>query len=301
MPSHAAAASSFKNVLQAVGLVFAGYSFFAVNDALTKWLIRSYPLSEVIFISGGCGAAIIAALILFKYGWRGFLSPNTHWHLTRGVCIALSTFCVVHALSLIPLADFYSIVFLSPLAMAVMSHFFLNERIGWHRFIAIIAGFCGILVLAGPQFENPNPGFLFALVSVLFVSGNGIFARLVRHENNKLLYAFYPMAGNALFNLPLTLPDFQTPAAADIPLMALLVVFGICGILCYTMGFARAPETALVAPIHYTQILWGVAFGYVLFGDVPSLNTLAGATIIIGAGLYLLWREHINHRNKAGG
>ena len=286
---------TFKSTLQAMAFAAAGYSFFAFGDVILKWLTKSYGVSEILFFVGVMGAILTGAIIVRQRGWRGLSSAHLRWHALRTLCAVLSTFFVVHAFSLIPMTDLYGIVFLSPLVIAVMSHFFLGERIGWHRIAAIIAGFCGVIVLAGPQFESHNMGIIYALMSVLFIACGGIAVRKSRTEKNFLLYALYPLLGNALFNLPLMLPGFKTPAPGDLMLIFILIVFSTIGTLFYARGFSRAHTTAVVAPFHYIQMLWGVLFGLVFFGDVPAPTTLAGAAIIIGAGLYLVWREHVHH------
>jgi S-adenosylmethionine uptake transporter len=205
--------------------------------------------------------------------------------------VALTSFCVVHSFARIPLADFYGIVFLSPMVIALMSALFLKERIGLHRFIAIILGFSGVIILAGPQFETMNVGIIFALISVLFISANAILLRKIGHENTLLIFAFYPVLFSALLNAPFVFNNYIPIDASHSLLYLSLVPLVLIGVIGLALGFRLAPETSVVAPFHYLQIIWGVIFGYYLFNDVPSASTIVGASIIVIAGFYLIMRE----------
>jgi S-adenosylmethionine uptake transporter len=284
----------FAKSLQAIIIVTLGWSCFAFADVISKWLTQSYSVSQVICLTSLAGAVYTGLWIIFRYGYKGFCSEKIKWHMLRGLCVTGTSFAVVHALSLIPLADFYSIVFLSPLVLALLSKFILGEHIGLHRALAIIIGFSGVLILAQPQFQDFNNGFLFALAGVFFIAGNGIIIRKISHEPITSLYAFYPFIFAAIINAPLMAYDMKAISLVDLPLILALPVFLVGGLVGFSLGFSKAPVTAIVAPFHYTQIIWGILFGYFLFGDIPTSATLLGASIIILAGLYLIWREYVS-------
>lgn len=290
-----AGASRYRQTLQAIGWGVMGWTCFAFADIVTKWLTQTYSVSQILCITNLIGTIVTGMWIVFRHGKTGFRSQRMKWHMARGVCVVGSSVLVVNAVARVPLADFYGIVFLSPMAVALLSALVLGEKIGIHRLIAIIAGFGGVLVLAGPQFDDLNIGLVFAFCSVLFIATNSIIIRKIGREPVTMLFAFYPFVYSAVFNLPFMLGSYTPVASGDMILFLILPALALAGLIGFALGFSRAPETAVVAPFHYTQIIWGVMFGFFLFGDIPTPATLAGVVIIIAAGLYLIWREHLAH------
>lgn len=291
-------ANHFDYFLKTILISLIGWAMFVVTDTLNKWVVQDFKISFVIFTFSFFSALLTGFYIFFRYGFNGFRTERYKWHFIRAVCICASTLLCICALKLIPLADFYGIIFLSPLLLCLMSHFFLKERIGRHRMTAIIVGFMGVLVLAGPQFNEGNIGFLFALSAVFFSASNGISVRKIGREKNMILFAFYPSLFNMIVFLPFVLMD--APASMP-PLDGLFLIFliapaSIAGLVLHSLAFARAPETSMIAPFHYSQMIWGVMIGYFLFDEIPGFQTILGASIIIGAGLYMIWREHKLHK-----
>lgn len=291
--------TSFRPMLRIMAIALAGWFLFVVSDTVTKYLTHVYPVPEVIFLTYCSGMIGTGLYILARHGVKGFATKRPQWHLARACSGALGAQMVVHALSMIPLADFYGIVFLSPLLLCLLSHFFLGETIGRHRMTAILVGFAGVLVLAGPQFSAGNSGFLFALAAVIFSALNGMTVRKIGKEPVLALFAFYPFVAGTLLNLPLMLMDPNSVVPhhpLNIMLFLLVPPVMLFGLMAYSYAFAHVHETAVIAPFHYSQIIWGTAIGYMLFGDVPTQRTILGAAIIISAGLYMIWREHALHK-----
>jgi S-adenosylmethionine uptake transporter len=284
--------------LKTVLISLAGWFLYVISDTMMKWLTQDYPVSEVLVLTYGLGLVIIVPYIAYRHGFRAFAPAQWKWHLARGLSGSVGGFLGVEALHRIPMADFYGVVFLTPLLLCLLSHFILKERIGRHRITAIVVGFMGVMILAGPKFASGSSGYLFALSAVLFAALNGIFVRKIGREPILLLFAFYVYLVNVLLNLPILWlgREFVMPGWSDVPLFAAVPVVVLGGLLAYSVSFSRVRETAMIAPFHYSQILWGTILGYVLFHDVPTLRTLAGAAVIIGAGLYMIWREHTLHK-----
>ncbi len=280
--------------LNAIIMVTFGYSVFAFSDTITKWLAQGFGLHQILATSSLAGLLITGGWVLSVKGWKGFITPKIKWHLWRSLCVLLISFFVVKALPLIPLADFYGIVFLSPLSVLLLSAVFLKENIGRHRLWAIIVGFAGVIILAGPQFNHMNEGLLFAFLAMLLISTGIILIRKTGHDYLPL-YGFYPSLLIFIVNAPLAVTSFEMP---DIHAGLIFLIYSpliLLGQLTMSLGFARAPETAVVAPFHYIQMLWGVLFGYFLFSDIPSLATITGSSLIISSGLYIIWQEHKSH------
>ncbi len=285
--------------IKTIFISLSGWMLYVFSDTITKWLTDSYSVSEIMVVSYTAGLLLIVPYIGLRYGWKAFL-PERTWklHVMRGISGALGTVVGVHALHLIPLTDFYGVVFLTPLLLCLMSHFILKERIGKHRITAIVVGFMGVLVLAGPQFSAGSAGYLFALSAVIFAASNGILVRKIGRETVLLRFAFYVFAANVVINLPILMMEdsFVMPQPGDIALFLAIPPIVMGGLIAYSVAFSRVKETAMIAPFHYSQIIWGAILGYFLFHEVPTARTVIGAAIIIGAGLYMIWREYVLHK-----
>lgn len=287
--------SVFKSNISAIALCVTGWTAWVFTDTISKYLTQDYSIAQII-----CLANIITAIVTFiwlikSHGLQSLKTPLLKLHLLRGLSIVGTAYCVVSAIARIPLADFYGIIFLSPLVFLFAAHFLLKEMIGWHRILASVVGFGGVLILAGPQFNGYNTGITFAMIAVLFVCANSFFVRKMKDEPALPLFAFFPALFNAVVFLPFMAMDFRMPEAIHIPLFLVFAPLIVTGLIAFTLGFNRATETAIVMPFHYTQMIWGVALGYLLFGDVPTVTTIIGSAIIIGSGLYIIWREHQLH------
>lgn len=293
---------TFHQSLNAIGLACLGWFFFCACDVVTKSLVQGYSAAQLLATNAIIGLALTGAIVLARHGWRAFLTPNWRWYLFRGVTVIGSSFCVVNALGLIPLADFYGIIFLVPMITTLIAVIFLKEHIGPWRWGAIFAGFLGVLIIAGPSFSENSIGYLYALAAALFAGTNALVIRKIGHEPVVTLYAFFPLLANAVFFVPLLFATtgFEMPrTGVDWSLFILTAPLAYLGMILYSLGFSRARDTSLVAPFHYSQMLWGVLFGLLFFDEIPGLPTVLGAMIIIGAGLLVIWREHLHHHKIA--
>lgn len=277
--------------LHAILLGLIGWSAFAGADTISKWLAQNYAVPQIIFSSSLVGVFLIAFWIFYKHGPQGFITKNWKWHIIRAFAISATTFFVVNALALIPLSDFYGLIFIAPMITAILSNIILGETIGYHRLVAIIVGFLGVLILSGPQLETINIGLFFTLAAALTVSISSIIIRKIGPEKVTSLYAFFPFILNLIIYSPFMLINFKPPAASELILFASIAPIVIIGIICLSLGFIKAPSTSVIAPLHYIQILWGALLGILLFEDIPTPAVLYGAAIIILAGLYLIWTE----------
>lgn len=293
--------SLFRQNIKAIMIALTAWFCFSLTDAFTKTLTGEYPAVQLIGMSALTGMILSAGLIFFRHGWRGFLTPNWKLFVIRGLLVIVVSYMVVTALSMITLADFYGIVFMTPFLVTIMSVLFLKEKIGIHRIIALIAGFIGVIVLAGPRMDSIPMGLAYAFIGMVGGSVVTIIIRKIGREPVSELFAFVPCTANALVYVPLMLMPGNFHVPENPWMLTELLALGLTafmGFLCFSIGFTRATETAVVAPFHYSQMIWGVLFGYLLFGDVPALTTIIGSLIILVAGLYMLWREYVHHKTS---
>jgi S-adenosylmethionine uptake transporter len=278
-----------------------GFFLFCIADTMAKFLTVDYSAFEILGLSALAGTLATGAFIVVRHGWRGLIHPRWGWYIGRGAAQAISSGFVVASLATIPLADFYGIIFLSPMLATGLAALFLKEKIGIYRIAAVILGFVGVLIICGPSFSQGNIGYLLAFCAALFSAMGGIFIRKIGDEPIILRYAFYPFLFATLFMLPLAVIDGikSVSRPGDLALMLGIAPIVVVAMILYSIGFARARDISMVAPFHYTQIIWGSLFGYVLFKDIPAAETWVGAGLIILAGLVVIWREQIHHRQIA--
>lgn len=291
--------SLFRQNIKAILIAMTGWFCFSLTDAFTKSLTDEYPAVQLIGMGSLVGLTLSASLILVKYGWRGFITPNWKLFLLRGILVIAVSYLVVNALSMITLSDFYGVIFMTPFCVTIMSVLLLKEKIGIHRIIAMVIGFAGVVILAGPRLDSVPFGLLMAFLGMIGGSLVTIIIRKIGREPVSELFAFVPCTANALVygTLMLVPGNFYMP---DNPLelwAPIAIGFtAFIGFMCFSIGFTRATETAVVAPFHYSQMIWGVLLGYLIFGDVPPLTTAIGSLIIFAAGIYMLWREYVHHK-----
>lgn len=288
-----------KQVFSAIFLVIIGYFGFNIADLLSKILQNHYSIHQVLATSSFLAFCISATWLKTRYGWKAFFPPNFKPHIIRALCICGVVYCMVSSLKLLSLADFYGIIFIMPFMVMIMSVLFLKEHVGIHRWAATIIAFTGILILAGPQFSSIGLGVVLALLGAFFSALNVVMLRVIGKNNPVPFYGVYPFFLLFLISITgLVLTDSFVPVRIqDLPLFALHGPAAFLGTTAISIGFTKAPETAMVAPFNYTQIIWGVLFGWLVFGNLPTTTTWIGLSFVIGAGLYSLWREYkISHR-----
>jgi len=285
-----------QKLLQAILIGLIGWTCFSLSDTSVKFLSIHHSISWILVINGAFGAALAIILLLSRYGRAGFHTKKWKLHILRGVTVCLISVCVVNALARLPMADFYSIIFISPLLTALASILFMKEEFKLYRIGAIITGFVGVVIVAGPQMSNFTIGIPLTFAAALCLSLNSLIARKIGHQDALPLYALLPFSFVCLANLPFALqtglPEI-TISSWSFLLAAPLIMIGQ---ICFCQAFSRTPSASALAPFHYIQMLWGILIGYFLFKDIPSATTLIGAAIIIGSGLYLITRERRKRR-----
>lgn len=237
---------------------------------------------------------LVLALVLFRV-WSNRLILKTRdlrGQLLRGIFMFGSTIFNFVALQTLQLAETISIAFFSPMLVVALAGPLLGERAGWRRWSAIFVGFIGVLIITRPGFGGFGVGHLFALGFVLCHSFYVIMTRRMGATESAESLIFYSALTPTLFLLPVV------PLYGSMPQGALqwglLLVIGVCGGLGHWLlikAYQQATTSAL-APYPYSQIVWMVSLGWLVFGDLPDRWTVVGATIIVMSGLYILHREH---------
>lgn len=289
-----------RHVLQAVGLIALGYLGFSVADLCSKLLQEQYKVYQVLMVSGFLGTCISVTWLAARHGIKAFFPHNLKLHLLRAATTCCTAYCMVSALKTLPMADFYGVTFLAPFIILLMSIVFLKEHVGWRRWLAVALAFSGVLVLAGPQLNSFGIGFFFAFGGAFFSAVSVILMRYIGHGQPLPLYSVYSsFTIFAVSAIAMLATDTYIPfQAEDLTAFAFHGPMATVGIICTAVGFARAPEASVVAPFIYTQIVWGILFGFLFFGVMPIATTYIGLAMIIGAGCYSIWRDYRRAHDK---
>jgi drug/metabolite transporter (DMT)-like permease len=265
-------------------LVFGGV------NALVKWQAEAYPIAELVFFR-----SLFALLPVLYLGMRtGFAAmlktsmPGAH--LFRSAIWFVSVTCTFVSYHLLPMADAAAIAFSAPLFLTALSAPVLGERVGPHRWLAVAAGFAGVLVMVRPGLGVFQWGAVFGLGNAICYAIGSLAVRQMASTERSSTIVFYTMLLATLLSA-LALPFvWVTPRPLDFAVMAVIGVLGGIGQLLMVQAFHHAPASA-VAPWNYSMMIWALLLGWLIWGEVPDAAVLLGAAVVIGSGLYLLHRE----------
>ena len=285
------------------GMIFMvlAMALFAANDAGTKFAVKVVPVSEVMVLRGGF-ALVFLALVLW---WRGELRDTPKifdWQVSlRGFAEAANGVLLISALALIPLGNVITIIQLVPFLMTVIAAVTLGERVGWRRWIAVAAGFAGVLFVVKPATGAFDAASLFALVATFTILLRDMLARSIGTRVPAFIVALASILAGIVvgaagsFFQPWQWPD-ATALAGCLASGIFLVLAQYFIVLAY-----RGTELSAVAPFRYSIVLFAVVYGFIFFREVPDLWSFVGMAIMIVAGVYMLHREAMRSRNATIG
>ena len=275
-----------------IALMLAGIAAFAVMDATIKWLTADFPVTQVVALRSWFGLPILCLLAYFEGGLRALKTRRPLVHVLRYALVLALSFSFFWALSQMKLVDAVAITFAVPILIAALSMPLLKEPVGWHRWAAIGAGFCGVLIILRPGMGVFQWAALVALGSAMIYSLLMITTRAFKSTESTAALMLYPQLGISLTGIVIAPLFWVTPGPVDLGLFALAGVFGSVGVICLTHAFRLAP-VATVSPFEYSALIWATLLGFFLWRELPDTPTLVGAAIVIASGLYIIYRETI--------
>jgi drug/metabolite transporter (DMT)-like permease len=276
--------------LRGVFLALVAFAIFAGHDVIVKLLGAHYAPVQIVFFSVlfGFPTVIIA---LLRDSTDGNLRPkHPWWSLLRTAATVLSASCVFYAFSVLPLAETYAILFATPLIITLLSVPLLGEKVRFRRWMAVLVGLCGVLVVLQPGQTTLTGGHLAGLAAAFGGAFAAIVVRKIGPDERPVVLILYPMVANFLV-MGAALPFFYKPMPIEhLGFSAAIAFFAAIGGYLIILAY-RSSEAVLVAPTQYSQIIWATIFGFLFFDETPSNNVILGAGIIIASGIYILWRE----------
>jgi drug/metabolite transporter (DMT)-like permease len=286
-----AGASPEENFPLGILLAFLAFAGYSIMDVTVKMLVQHYAVPQVI-VFNSLFAFIPIILYALKTGglWRNLRTRRPLFHAARALCGICSGFLGFYAYSQMPIANVYALAFTAPLFITALAVPVLKEQVGWRRWTAVGVGFLGVLVMLRPGSGLLNPAAFAALGGAFFYSIGMLISRLMRGTESSVSFAFYSTLASTLVYGAMMPWLSKMPTWPHLGLSAIGGTF--CGIafVCLLTAFRKVPA-AVAAPFQYTQIIWGVLYGYVFFGNVPDGTLFIGVAIVISSGLYILYRE----------
>lgn len=288
-----------------IALKVANTLAFSLMYAVIK-LAGSLPVGEVIFFRSAFALLPVVAFSAWSVGLReGISTSRPLFHILRSLAGLAGMFLNFAALARLPLADITGFSFVSPIFAVVLATFMLNERAGPYRWLAVSAGFAGVLLMLEPHGgvlhllrAGFSSGAALALMGALLSAFVVIFIRQMSATENSEAIVFYFMLTCAVVSGVTCFWSWHTPSLAGAAWLILAGVLGGIGQLCMTFSY-RYAAPSLLAPFDYVAMVWAVALGFFILGEVPSRMVMLGAVVVVAAGLFIIWRERRQHLASA--
>lgn len=285
-----------RNRLIGIGILSGTFVFFAVLDTGAKWLVKALPVVEVVWLRFLAHVLFTGALLAPKHGLALLHTRRPKLQLLRAALLPTMTALNFWALQYLQLAETGAIQFSVPILIALFAAPLLGEKLDGARWMAIVVGFLGVLIIIRPGTQGFHPALLLSLANAVLYAMFNLATRSLAAYDPPETTQFLSALGATLAMTPFALLAWQTPATAQQWAVALLIgVSGGLGHWLLAVAHRYAPASVL-APFLYQQILYMTLFGYLVFGDLPDTAVVVGGAIVIASGLYLIWRE----RQRAG-
>ena len=277
--------------IQGIVYMVAGIFLLSVMDAVAKWLVKE-TLDPIQLITVRSWFVILVLFVYYSLKNRiAEITPNRPVAQgVRGLFGFLAPYCFFKSLQALPLADATVIFFSGIFMITALSRPLLKERVGLHRWSAVIIGFIGVVIAMDPKGGGQSIGYVYCLIgslayALLFISG-----RWLSRTETVISLVFSFNLGLAV-TCTLLVPLVWVPMSAQLLVVVFLFsMLALSGHICLTTAFSKAP-VGVVAPFEYTGLIWTVLLGYFIWGDVPAYNVVIGAMIIVICGLYVIYRE----------
>ncbi len=278
-------------MLKGVLLGFLAFAAYALSDAFVKALRGSLPAYEAVFIGAALGLAALPLVKGRHDRWRDtLLAQRQGLYAVRAAASAVGSIAAVIAFTTLPMAEAFALIFLMPIFVTVLSVLILKEHVGWRRWSAVVVGFIGVLVVLRPGFRSLGSGHLAAVVCGLAGAVSMIALRLAGPHEKRVSLFGAGIVGSMLVSGALMLADFRWPDPAQWGLLLGYGLLSALGSVLLMLATRLAPANR-VAPTQYSQMLWAVLLGYVVFRDRLDWPMALSIAIILGAGLFTFIRE----------
>ncbi|WP_233589073.1 DMT family transporter [Falsigemmobacter faecalis] len=304
------------STLTGICFALAAGMIYSLNDMSIKFLSSGYPLHQIVATRSVIALVIVLlSMRLITGGWHHLRTSRFRFHALRVGVVFISNITYFLGLAALPLADAVATAYIGPVFITLLSIFFLGEKVGPHRWAAVVAGLIGTLVMVRPGAGTLQVAALLVVFSAFTYAVSQMMVRQMRGTESTFTMGFYMQAGFLLsslttgalighgqFNvfedgsLTFLFRPWVWPTPSDLPFF---IVMGLAiGAASLMMAQAyRTLEAAVAAPFEYIAIPMAVFWGLTVFGTLPDLTSFAGMALIIGSGLYTIWRETVKKKS----
>jgi len=268
-----------------------GFFSFAAADTLAKLLTESFHPLQIVWMRT-LGLSLGVCVLIALRGWRVLRTTRPRLQILRGVVAVFSATLFIAGVRFVPLADAVAVTFVAPFIVTIFGAVFLKEPVGMRRWIAVVTGFAGMLIVIRPGLGVFHPAIFLVVFAAVFFSVRQLLSRwLSGLDDIATTVAYTSIVSFVLTGLAQPFV-WSTPVGVS----TLLTIFGLTLFAAIgevlIISALDIAQSVVLAPIHYTLIIWGVFYGFWVFGDLPDQWTILGCSIIVVSGLYTLYREH---------
>jgi len=274
-----------------IALVTATTLLFAVLDTSAKWLVQTLPVLQVVWLRFVFHTILTTAIFMPSMGPDLFKIKNPSLQFLRGLMLALMTGLNFFALQYLQLAEVGAVQFSVPILIALISAWFLHEKLDAKRWLAICVGFAGVLIIIRPGSHGFHPAIFLSIINAFLYAGFNLMTRRLAGSDHPISTQLVSAAVPSLLLAPMALWQWQVPS--DWFTWGVIVLTGLAGGLGHTATALahRYATAAVLGPFLYQQIIYMTLGGWLVFGQIPDSAVVVGACVVVLSGLYLLWHE----------
>ena len=259
-------------------------------DLLAKFLLETYPLSQFIFIRSVFALLIFSFLAPWYGGFESIKSERWQWHLLRAGLSIIAMYGFFYGITKMPLVNTLTLAFVSPLIVTALSSTLLNEKVGWRRWIAVIMGFIGVLIILRPGNGTFSLASLSVLASAFAYALLAITARKLATTESTIAMSVYVLVGPLLASL-FFLPENYTPPTSSAWIIFFLAGVASVGVWLGYISAYKKSSPVVLAPFEYIALIGAAIAGYLIWDEIPDQYVILGALIIIYSGVFVAYRE----------
>ena len=269
--------------------MFISVCAFSLMDVIVKWS-DDYPVGQVLFFRGFCGIIPILFLIPRDRYLDFYKTTRPFLHFKRCLAGLIALVSIFIALRNLPLATVVSITFAAPIFTTIFSIFLLNEKVGLYRWLAVLVGFVGIIIISEPGFSSLNLYYIYPIIFCLGLSYVAIAIRKLSSTEPVWLISFFFSFSIMLLSFLSFYQNWILPSLIDLFLLSLIGILGGLANLWLSQSY-KLSEVSLVTPLKYLALVFAIIFGYFIWDEVPTFKTLLGAGLVILSSFIIFRRE----------
>jgi drug/metabolite transporter (DMT)-like permease len=273
--------------------MLAAVATFSMMDVTMKHLVATYPAMQVTFLRGIASLPLLIGAVGIFGAWRDLVPNRWGLHIVRGLLSVVTLWAFIYSVSLLSLADAYTIFMSAPLLITALSMPLLREHVGARRWAAVLVGLCGVILVLKPSGTQwITLGGIAALVAALGYALSALTIRILSRTDSGSATVVWALTIMTTIAGALSATSWVPIASQDWPWIIGMGISGALGQYFITEAFRRAPPP-VIAPLEYTALAWGLLFDWVIWTTAPSARMLVGAGVIVASGLYVIQRERV--------